>query len=125
MISEFYDQSEFFSVEEFDSPDDPGSGLQMHISFLHRLDLARRVAKVPFVINSGFRTKKHNRSVGGVLGSAHTKGYAADIKCNNNADRIAIIQSLLDAGFNRIGIAKTFIHVDNDPSKVKNRIWLY
>jgi hypothetical protein len=31
----------------------------------------------------------------------------------------------MEAGFNRIGIAPTFIHVDNDPSKPEDVIWLY
>jgi hypothetical protein len=31
----------------------------------------------------------------------------------------------MKAGFNRIGIADTFIHVDNDPGKAENVIWTY
>jgi hypothetical protein len=31
----------------------------------------------------------------------------------------------MEAGFNRIGISSTFIHVDNDPSKPEDVIWLY
>jgi hypothetical protein len=31
----------------------------------------------------------------------------------------------MEAGFNRLGIAKTFIHVDNDPGKPEDTVWLY
>ena len=36
-----------------------------------------------------------------------------------------IVQALLTAGFTRIGIASTFIHADDDPSKPQNLIWTY
>jgi hypothetical protein len=36
-----------------------------------------------------------------------------------------IVGSLLEAGFNRIGIADTFIHVDNDPTKPEEVMWKY
>jgi Peptidase M15 len=39
---------------------------------------ARRGAEI--VINAGYRCPVHNREVGGVLGSEHTRGLAADIR---------------------------------------------
>jgi hypothetical protein len=33
--------------------------------FLRLLDNARQIAGIPFKINSGFRTPKHNEKVGG------------------------------------------------------------
>ena len=98
---------------------------EMQESTLEMLDLARGIAKVPFFINSGYRCEAHNRAVGGVQRSSHTKGYAADIKCNREPQRQSILAGLKAAGFNRIGIAKTFIHVDNDPSKPPNTTWTY
>lgn len=114
-----------FNISEFDSPDLPGSGEEMKASFLTMLDNARELAKIPFEINSGFRTDFHNKRVGGVESSSHLKGYAADISCNQSKERYRIISSLLSVGFNRIGVAKTFIHVDNDPDKPKDVIWTY
>jgi hypothetical protein len=32
---------------------------------------------------------------------------------------------LFEAGFNRIGIHEHFIHVDDDPSKDADVVWLY
>ena len=115
----------YFKLYEFDSPDVPNSGVNMDGEFLLKLDKARDIASVPFKITSGYRTEDHNRKVKGVLGSSHTKGYAADIHCNNSVSRFTIVNALLQAGFNRIGIAETFIHVDNDPDKVKDVIWTY
>ena len=36
---------------------------------------------VPVRVNSGCRCEKHNAKVGGVKGSKHTKGLAADLSC--------------------------------------------
>jgi uncharacterized protein YcbK (DUF882 family) len=115
----------YFKLSEFDSPDLVGSGEAMDKEFLSKLDQARSLAGVPFKITSGYRSEAHNRKVGGVSGSSHTKGLAADIACTDSVKRHKIITSLLKAGFTRIGIAKTFIHVDNDPSKPANVTWLY
>ena len=120
----------YFNFEEFDSPDEIGSGLpqsqggKMVLEFLHKLDEARAIADRPFKITSGYRSPAHNQYVGGRIGSSHLKGCAADIAVNNSADRIAIVQGLIKAGFTRIGIAKTFIHVDLDKNK-QSAIWLY
>ena len=115
----------YFQYSEFDSPDQAGSGENMNEGFLTALDLAREIAQMPFTITSGYRTEQHNEEVGGVDSSAHTKGYAADIACRDSVSRWKIINALLQAGFNRIGIADTFIHCDMDPDKSKNVIWTY
>lgn len=40
---------------------------------------------VPVRVNSGCRCDKHNKSVGGVKASNHTKGLAADLSCSKGA----------------------------------------
>ena len=114
-----------FDLSEFDSPDEPGSGKNMDGVLLEMLDQAREYAGIPFNINSGFRSKTHNARVGGVEDSSHTKGHAVDISCRDSRSRWLIVNALMIAGFNRIGIASTFIHVDNDPTKDENVIWKY
>lgn len=121
----------YFNYEEFDSPDEDGSclpttdGGKMSISFLHKLDEARAIAGVPFKITSGYRSEKHNATVGGRVGSSHLKGVAVDIRCNNSADRTKIINALVKVGLGRrLGIAKTFLHTDDDKDKPA-AIWLY
>jgi hypothetical protein len=63
--------------------------------------------------------------VGGSENSSHLRGFAADIHVASNSTRYVILEALLNVGFNRIGIADTFIHVDADPIKTKNVIWTY
>lgn len=115
----------YFNLSEFDSPDLKNSGRKMKQSTLNLLEKTRELAGIPFVITSGFRTAKHNKRVGGVNGSSHTRGYAVDIRCKNSKDRFKIIQSALKVGFNRVGVSGMFIHLDNDPNKTKNVIWTY
>lgn len=116
---------QYFDISEFDSPDAPGSGQHMDDNFLERLDTARGDAGIPFKINSGYRTESHNSRVGGKANSSHLTGYAADIHVAGSRERFLILDALLKAGFTRIGIANTFIHVDSDPSKSPNVIWTY
>ncbi len=118
-------QLKHFRISEFDSPDFEGSGVNMQPRTLQMLDNARTIAGIPFKINSGYRTKEHNAYIGGSKYSSHCYGYAVDIHCTDSRSRAIIIDSLQKAGFNRFGIAKTFIHVDNDPEKDANVIWLY
>ena len=115
----------YFKHSEFDSPDKPGSGQLMDPYFLQLLDKARTHAQIPFKISSGYRTKEHNKKVGGVPNSSHLKGLAADIICSNSSDRYTIINALIFVGFHRIGVHKGFIHADNDLSKPGYVIWLY
>ncbi len=114
----------FFEIGEFDSPDEKGSGVNMKRSTLEMLDKARKHAQTPFKITSGFRTKRHNKRVGGTDNSSHLKGYAVDIEALTNQKRESILRGLILAGFKRIGIAETFIHADNDPDKIRS-CWMY
>ena len=117
--------NEFFYYSEFASPDVPNSGTKMHPKFLDKLYIARAMAGIPFTITSGYRSRAHNKKVGGVPNSSHLKGVACDIVANNSKDRGIILVSLLNAGFTRIGISDNFIHVDIDNFKPQNVIWLY
>ena len=52
--------------------------------------------------------------------SAHTRGYAADIRCTDSHTRFAVLRAVLDAGFRRVELAPTWIHVDCDPDKAQD-----
>jgi len=85
------------------------------------------LSKIYFTINSGYRTISRNAEVGGVTGSAHTKGYAVDIAWSkyNMEQKSKIREALERVGFNRFGIANSFIHTDNDLTKPQNAVWTY
>lgn len=94
---------------------------------LGRLNHAREIAGIPFIITSGYRCEKHNDEVGGVPTSAHTKGLAVDIAFKNSNQCFKIVRALYDAGFRRIGInfAKSFVHCDVDGSKPQDVLFKY
>lgn len=99
--------------------------VRMDTNFIKQLQVARDIAEIPFKITSGYRCTAHNANVGGVADSAHMAGMAADIAIRNSNDRFTIIKAVLEAGFDRVGEAETFVHVDIDPCKAKRVKWLY
>lgn len=116
----------FFKESEFFCCLDCALGFKdMEKKFLSLIEDARDIAGVPFKINSSIRCTDHNKKVGGSKTSSHLKGTAVDISCTKSYERFKIVEGLIAAGFYRIGIAKTFIHVDDDTSKPKELIWTY
>lgn len=97
---------------------------QMRETTLAMIDKARELAGVPFVVTSGYRCAAHNAKVGGSTTSSHMYGWAVDIQARGETMRGAILSGLIKAGFNRIGIYKTFIHADMDPAKSAGVVWL-
>lgn len=53
---------------------------------MYILDLTRVYIGKPIYINSGYRCKKLNEMVGGVINSMHTKGLAADFRTEFSPD---------------------------------------
>ena len=69
----------YFSPDEFRCKDGCGDGIEhMDPEVLRMLDEARKLAGIPFSLSSAYRCPKHNKAVGGVADSAHTRGYAVD-----------------------------------------------
>lgn len=120
-----WNQIRFFASHEFDSPDEPGSGVHMQFDLVSRLDALRAELGYPLRINSGIRSAAHNTEVDGVNGSAHVSGFAADIYCRSSRDRLYLLRAAMHLGFHRIGIGTTFIHLDVDPTKPPDVAWLY
>jgi zinc D-Ala-D-Ala carboxypeptidase len=116
----------YFKLDEFDCPSMPGSGEKyMCKDFVKTLNSIRHTCGIPLVISSGYRTKEHNDSLKNASkNSSHLIGVAADILCDNSADRIKIVAAAIQHKVRRIGIAEGFIHLDVDFEK-PNAIWLY
>ena len=47
------------------------------------------------------------------------------VSYDNSTDRFKLYDILREVGFNRIGVAKTFIHVDIDKDKSPEVFWVY
>ena len=116
------DLTKNFSKSEFAAED---GRCWINTDFVSRLQTARDIADVPFNITSGCRTEEQNKRVGGVRNSAHLRGLAADIAIYNTSDRYAILRSLFDVGFTRVGLSSSFIHVDDDFTLPTRRAWVY
>jgi uncharacterized protein YcbK (DUF882 family) len=78
-------------------------------------------------VTSAARCASHNKKVGGVQNSAHTKGLAFDIATPTSADRYYILNVLFALGVRRIGINfdKSFIHFDIDETLPNPVIFKY
>ena len=86
---------------------------------------ARRLAGIPFLIVSGTRCPVHNARSGGKPGSDHLTGEGTDIRCMASTTRMRIVKALLASGFNRIGIAKTFIHAGSNKNNPQDVLFPY
>lgn len=104
--------------------------LNISEDLVEQLNLARELSDTPFYINSACRCPSHNEESGGSDTSSHIatediECTAVDIRAISSRSRYNILNSLLRAGFTRIGISDTFIHVDIDSSKSPEVIWTY
>ena len=78
-------------------------------------------------VNSGYRCAEHNRRVGGVKGSRHTLGHAADLSCSAGAGAMyAAIRKLHREGkLPMLGYCirySNFCHVDID-KRASGNMW--
>lgn len=124
------ENTKYFKIEEFDCPSGASASDFINHDFVKKLNSARHSAGIPFEINSGVRSPEHNESIGGKENSSHlttTEGgaCAADISATDSVSRHKILKALFEHKFNRIGIAKTFIHVDDDKTKSPGVVWVY
>lgn len=108
MRVEQWDNLKHFESTEFEYPD------KMNYDFLLKLDRARGIAGVPFILSSTYRDGDSK---------SHGKGLAVDIKCRNSGNRFKIVSSLIRVGFVRIGIYDRHIHVDYDAYLPLNVMW--
>ena len=121
--------SKYFRIDEYKCK--CGCGL-IHLSdnALYMFDRIREAYGKPMIVSSGCRCGSHNAKVHGSVNSAHLPAedglcYAMDIKCTNSVDRFNLVKSALSIGATRIGIAKTFVHVDFSPHLDQTVMWVY
>ena len=107
-----WSKSWHFRAVEFNCTCGADATCKMDSVLLRRLDIAREISAVPFYITSGYRTAAHNIEVGGAVLSSHVDGKAADILTPDVHTKAIVLDALIRAGFERIGIYKRHIHVD-------------
>ena len=117
--------AKWFSASEFLRCTPSCTIFQMDGAFLDLLDAIRERAGIPLVLNSAYRNGAWELSHGRMGTSAHTKGQAVDIRCNTSANRYKIIAAALRCGIKRIGVAHTYIHLDNSKTHAQDVIWDY
>lgn len=103
----------YFTELEFKRCTPSCSMRDMEPEFLARLDEIRERAGIPLVLNSAYRSKAYEKSKGRTGTSAHCEGCAVDIRCNTGANRLKIVRAALATGIERIGIGKTYVHLDS------------
>jgi uncharacterized protein YcbK (DUF882 family) len=73
--------------------------------------LRKRIGDTPVIINSGYRCPSYNEKVGGVPGSYHLYGMAADVRVPG-MEPGKLIQYAYDVGFLGLGLYQGFCHLD-------------
>lgn len=79
------------------------------------LDKMRENAQTPFIITSGLRTTDENKKAGGKPNSAHLRGMAVDLACNDNFKRAKMLKGIMP--FIKdifLEIAPRHLHIDID-----------
>lgn len=116
-----------FSKKEFDSKD--GSEMPQEVlanikELARNLEVLRALVSTPIKINSGYRSPAHNEAIGGVPGSQHTKGLAADIKVKGYPSKhiYGLIEVLIERGDMKeggLGLYNGFVHYDIRGTKAR------
>lgn len=91
--------SKNFTLKEFQSPDI--KAVRIMPDLIKKLQAVRDKVKKPMRITSGYRTKEHNKNVGGVNSSLHLIGAAADVSVVNH-DLSKLMKEIRRAGFKEI-----------------------
>jgi len=101
---------------------------KMDEEFMRKLENIRERVGKPFYVTSAYRCPEYNSKVSTTgKNGPHTTGKAIDIKADSRL-KYEIAQHAIKEGITRIGIAKTFIHLDDlshDSGFSEKLIWAY
>lgn len=109
-----------FKFSEFECRDGskiPDKYLKNIFEVADNLQVLRNYIMKPITINSAYRSKEHNKNIGGVKNSQHLKGKAVDIavKGMSTVDLYLTIERLIMFGKMKqggLGLYKNFVHYD-------------
>jgi uncharacterized protein YcbK (DUF882 family) len=109
-----------FNLDEFASADGTapsGEVLKNLTELAKNLEVLRKHIGQPIRVTSGFRSREHNRKIGGATNSFHVLGMAADIQVSKmTPEQVAkAIELLIAEGKMKeggLGIYRTWVHYD-------------
>lgn len=108
--------SENFRVREFVCKCGKCEPILIDDALVEILQKIREHFGVSVHVNSGYRCKKHNQSVGGDPNSSHMEGMAADIRVKDVQSR-EVAKFAESIGVQRIGLYDTFCHIGSGQRK--------
>ena len=116
-----------FSKHEFDSKcgsEMPEEVYHNIVKVANQLQYLREFLGKPIKINSGYRSPEHNAKIGGVKGSQHTLGKAADISVEGVKPEFIYhyIEEAISNGEmlqGGLGLYETFVHYDIRGNKAR------
>ena len=116
-----------FNLDEFASADGTapsGEVLKNLTELAKNLEVLRKHLGQPIRVTSGFRSREHNKKIGGATNSFHVLGMAADIQVSKmTPEQVAkAIELLIAEGKMKeggIGIYKTWTHYDHRGTKAR------
>ena len=92
--------------------------VKVDTKLVNKLEKLRMLVNAPVTLTCGYRCPSHNTTVGGVSGSEHMEGTAADIIIGSLSP--ANVAKLAEkVSFNGIGTYPTFTHVDIRKKKAR------
>ena len=102
----------YFKMGDFDCQETGEN--EMSEEYVHRLDDLREACGFPFYITSGYRSPEHSVEKSKPNGGGtHTQGIAADVRVRGGIQRMTVVKNAIALGFKGIGVAKTFVHIDD------------
>ena len=123
-----WDDLRYFKREEFACPHCGQNGFKLVTA--KRLEAARSLAGVPFVITSGYRCHAHNALVSTTgPNGPHTTGVAVDIHIYYSK-AATLVREALNAGFSGVGmrqhgaLSNRMVHLDT-MRRSSQAIWTY
>lgn len=116
-----------FNLDEFASADGTapsGEVLKNLTELAKNLEVLRKHIGQPIRVTSGFRSREHNKKIGGATNSFHVLGMAADIQVSKmTPEQLAkTIELLIAEGKMKeggLGIYRTWVHYDVRGTKAR------
>ena len=116
-----------FSLQEFQSKDGapfPNDVMNNLVTLAQQLQVLRDHLGKPITVTSGYRSKEHNKKIGGALDSYHVRGMASDIQVEGMKPKevAEAIEGLIKEGKmmeGGIGIYRSWIHYDYRGKRIR------